>query len=138
VTALYTFRMVVLVFHSRDHVDQHTKEHLFESPPVVILPLLVLALPSLFLGTFAVGPMLFGDYFADSIHVAPANDVLARLGTDYHGVLGFLLHGLKAVPVWLALAGVLIAWWLYQRRPDLPERIARALGGVYRLLVWFR
>lgn len=135
ITALYTFRMVFLVFHGRDNVDQHTKEHLFESPPVVILPLIVLAIPSLVLGLFLVGPMLFGDYFADSIRVAPDHDVLAKLGADYHGIIGFILHGFMAAPVWLAAAGVLIAWFCYIRNPNLPGRIADRLGAVYRLLL---
>lgn len=135
ITALYTFRMVFLVFHGRDNVDQHTKEHLFESPPVVILPLLILAVPSLFIGAILIGPMLFGGYFADAIHVAPANDVLARLGEDYHGVLAFMLHGLTAPAVWLAAAGVVTAWYLYVVNPDLPGRLAAQLGAIYRVLV---
>lgn len=135
ITALYTFRMVFLVFHGRDNVDQHTKGHLFESPPVVILPLIVLAIPSLFLGFFGIGPMLFGDYFADSIYVAPAHDVLGEMSRDYHGVIAFMLHGLMAPAVWLAVAGVVIAWLMYIRFPDLPARLASGTGALYRLLV---
>ncbi|MDZ7737204.1 MAG: NADH-quinone oxidoreductase subunit L [Gammaproteobacteria bacterium] len=135
ITALYTFRMVFLVFHGRDNVDQHTKGHLFESPPVVILPLIVLAIPSLFLGFFGIGPMLFGDYFADSIYVAPAHDVLGEMAQGYHGVFAFMLHGLMAPAVWLAVAGVVIAWLMYIRFPDLPARLASGTGALYRLLV---
>jgi len=135
ITALYTFRMVFLVFHGRDNVDQHAKEHLFESPPVVLLPLMILAIPSLFLGLFTVGPVLFSDYFADAIYVAPSHDVMAELGHHYHGVLAFMLHGLKAAPVWLALAGVVVAWLLYVRFPGVPARLASASGVLYRILL---
>ena len=135
ITALYTFRMVFLVFHGRDNVEQHTKEHLFESPPVVLLPLIILAIPSLFLGLFTTGPVLFSDYFADSIYVAPAHDVMAELGQHYHGVIAFMLHGLMTPPVWLALAGVVIAWLLYVRFPAVPARLAAASGVLYRVLL---
>ncbi|MEX0951791.1 MAG: proton-conducting transporter membrane subunit, partial [Gammaproteobacteria bacterium] len=134
-TSLYSFRLLFLVFHGRDNVDQHAKEHLFESPPVVLIPLMVLAVPSLFLGLFLVGPMLFGNYFGDAIYVAPERDVLAQLGESYHGVLGFIAHGFVAVPVWLAAAGFVIAWYLYSCKPDWPAVIARRSGGLYRLLL---
>ncbi len=135
ITSLYSFRLLFLVFHGRDNVDSHAKGHLFESPPVVVLPLLILAVPSLLLGLVAIGPLLFGGYFAEAIHVAPAHDVLARLGEDYHGVLGFMLHGLMTPPLWLAVAGFIVAWYCYQLRPELPGRIAAASGGLYRLLL---
>ncbi|MGI8739897.1 MAG: NADH-quinone oxidoreductase subunit L [Gammaproteobacteria bacterium] len=124
VTALYTFRMFFLVFHGPERIDPHLKAHLHESPRVITWPLMALALPSVIAG-FVIGPLLFGGFFDDAIQVAPAHDVLGELAHHYHGVLSYILHGLTAPPVWLALAGLATAWWLYIQRPDLPAVIER-------------
>ena len=134
VTALYTFRMFFLVFHGRPRMDAHALEHLHESPAVVTVPLIGLAVPSVLAGAALVGPMLFGDYFHDAIRVLPGNDVLAEWGRHYSGVLGFVAHGLSAPPVWLAVAGVATAWYLYLARPELPERLRGALRPLHALL----
>jgi len=134
ITALYTFRMYFLVFHGRERMDAHTREHLHETPWVVTLPLVLLAIPSVFLGGWLVGSMVFGDFFAGAITVDPAHDVLARLGTDFHGWWAMLLHGLAMPPFWLALAGVALAWFLYMRRPDLPARIRSRFDTLYVVL----
>ena len=134
VTALYTFRMFFLVFHGRPRMDPHTLEHLHEGPAVITVPLIGLAIPSMLAGAVLVGPMLFGDYFRDAIRVLPANDVLAEWGGHYSGVLGFVAHGLSAPPVWLAMAGVVTAWYLYLARPDLPERLHGVLRPLQSLL----
>jgi NADH-quinone oxidoreductase subunit L len=140
VTALYTFRLFFMTFHGKERMDRHTWEHLHESPWVVTLPLSVLAVPSLIIGAFLVGPMLFGGYFKEAIVVAPAHDVLAEMGQGYHGVLGFTLHAFKAPAVWLSFAGVIVAWFLYIKMPELPAKIAEALKPLHTLLVnkyWF-
>ena len=134
VTALYTFRMFFLVFHGRPRMDAHALEHLHESPAVITVPLIGLAIPSVLAGAALVGPMLFGDYFHDAIRVLPGNDVLAEWGRHYSGVLGFVAHGLSAPPVWLAVAGVATAWYLYLARPELPERLRGALRPLHALL----
>ncbi len=103
ITALYSFRMFFLVFHGKERMDHHTQEHLHETPAVVTLPLILLAIPSVVAG-YVVGPVLFGDYFKDAIHVLPQHDVLAKLGENYHGVLGFIQHGVLAPPFFLAMA----------------------------------
>ncbi len=87
VTALYSFRMFFLVFHGEGPRDEHAREHIHESPWVVTLPLILLAIPSVFIGVFTVGPMLFGDYFGDAIHVAAIHDTLGEVGKGYHGPL---------------------------------------------------
>jgi len=115
-------------------MDADTRAHLHESPWVITFPLVMLAIPSVLIGWPAVGPLLFGGFFADSIFVLPANDVLAAMGEDYRSPTGFLVHGLGSVVPWLALAGVAAAWYLYLRRPDLPERIQNALSVPNRLL----
>jgi NADH-quinone oxidoreductase subunit L len=106
-----------------------------ESPWVVTVPLILLAIPSLFIGWFTIGPVLFGGYFGDAIHVSEAHNVLGELASEFHGPAAFTLHALKQFTVWLALAGVAAAWFLYIKRPDLPGRIAERFSGVYRVLV---
>jgi NADH-quinone oxidoreductase subunit L len=99
------------------------------------VPLAVLAIPSLIIGALLVGPMLFRGYFGESIYVAPAHDVLGKMGEHYHGVLGFTLHAFGAPPVYLAFAGIFIAWLCYIRYPALPGRLAERFSVVYTILV---
>ena len=106
-----------------------------ESPWVVTVPLILLAVPSVLIGLFTVGPVLFGGYFHEAIRVLPGHDVLAALGKDYHGVLGFIAHGLMAPPFWLAAAGVFTAWWLYMKQPALPAAIRARAEWLYQLLL---
>ena len=87
VTAFYSFRMFFLVFHGKERMDAHTREHLKESPAVVTIPLVLLAIPSVVIGAMAIELLLFGDFFQGSIYVAPAHDTLAEIGKGYHGVL---------------------------------------------------
>ena len=134
ITALYSFRLFFMVFHGRERMDEDARHHLHESPWVVTLPLVLLAIPSLIIGWPTIGPVLFGDYFAGAIFVAPAHDVLAEMGADYHGPLGFLLHGLSSPVLYLALAGVATAWYLYLKNPLLPKAIKERFEFIYRLL----
>ncbi|WJW76481.1 NADH-quinone oxidoreductase subunit L [Thiohalobacter sp. IOR34] len=134
VTALYSFRMYFLVFHGTPRMDAHTREHLRESPWVVTLPLVLLAIPSVLAG-YLIEPVLFGDYFKDVILVLPEHDVLAAIGEDFHGVLGFVTHAFGGPAVYLAAAGVLTAWYVYLVRPSLADLAAQKAGPLYRLLV---
>jgi NADH-quinone oxidoreductase subunit L len=134
VTAFYTFRLVFMTFHGQERMDEHTREHLHESPWVVTLPLVLLAIPSVVIGWPLVGALLFGDYFGNAVYVAPAHDVLARLGEHYHGPWAFVLHGLQSPILGLAAAGVMLAWYLYLKQPQLPERLRQRAGWLYTLL----
>jgi NADH-quinone oxidoreductase subunit L len=134
VTALYSFRLVFMTFHGRERMDEHTREHLHESPWVVTLPLIALAIPSIAIGWYTVGPVVFGGFFDGAIAHAP-NGPLAELGAEFHGPLAFLTHAFGSPAVWLALAGVATAWYLYLKRPELPDRIAALFPRLYRLLV---
>jgi len=135
VTAFYSFRLVFMTFHGEERMDHHTQEHLHESPWVVTVPLVLLAIPSIAIGWPAIGPLLFGDYFAGAIHVAPAHDVLGQLREDFRGPLPFLLHGLAGPAVWLAAAGVASAWYLCLKRPALAAALREKSDGLYTLLV---
>ena len=134
VTAFYSFRLLFMTFHGKERMDDHTREHLHESPWVVTLPLVLLAIPSLAAGWPSIGPLLFGDFFQAAITVAPGHDVLAHLGQEFHGPAAFVLHGLQGPAVWLALAGAASAWLLYIRRPELAARLRERSGALYTLL----
>jgi NADH-quinone oxidoreductase subunit L len=140
ITALYTFRMIFMTFHGEERMDAHTREHLHESPWVVTLPLVLLAIPSVVIGWLTVGPVLFHGYFDGAIVVHPEHDVLGEIGRDYSSPLGFMLHAFLSLPVYLAAAGVLLAWYLYLKRPDLPATLRGRLKPLYRVLdnkYWF-
>jgi len=150
VTALYTFRLVFMTFHGpeRFHDDHagsqgdqaHGKgdsgEHNHvphESPAVVTIPLILLAIPSICAG-WVIGPMLFGGYFGSAIVTAPAHDVLAQMGRDFHGVTAMMIHALGTAPFWLAIGGVATAAYLYLLRPDLPAVIKEKAGLIHTIL----
>jgi len=122
VTAAYTFRMVFMAFHGAPRFDAAHPPH--ESPRVVTLPLVLLAIPSAASGWF-VGSVVFGDYFQDAILEAER---------DYHGLLGYTVHGLVSAPFWLAVAGIAVAWFLYIKNTQLPKKIAIAFGPLYAIV----
>lgn len=134
ITAFYSFRMFFLVFHGEARMDIHTREHLRESPKVVTIPLILLAIPSVIAGAYYIEPMLFGNLFAESIYVKPEHDVLSKLGEGYSGVGGFIAHGMTALPFYLALAGLISAAYFYLYRPDIPAMLKEKLAFVYNIL----
>jgi len=153
VTAFYSFRMYFLVFHGKerfrhkpfpgehDHHDAHDDHghaghhEPHESPWVVTVPLVLLAIPSVLIGYLTIQPMLFGDFFKDSIFVnAAAHPALEELAEAFHGAAAMALHGLQTLPFWLALAGVVTAYVFYMLKPGIPAAIARTLSPIVRLL----
>jgi NADH-quinone oxidoreductase subunit L len=155
VTALYSFRMYFLVFHGEGprHFEPHHDEHdehgdaeaqghhlvvvepsPHESPWVVTVPLILLAIPSVFIGWYAIEPMLFGSFFDGVIHVAAIHDTLGQMGKGYHGQVGFIEHGMLAAPFWLAMGGLILAFVLYRLKPNLPGAIKARAGLLYRVL----
>ncbi len=135
ITALYTFRLLFVVFHGEERMDADTKQHAKESPAVVWVPLVLLAIPSVFIGLYAIGPILFGDYFGSSLVVKDEHDVLAVTGATFTDSWHMVVHAFTQIPVYLALAGTATAWYLYLRRPDLPQKISDKLVWIYNLLV---
>jgi NADH-quinone oxidoreductase subunit L len=135
VTALYSFRMFFLVFHGEERMDAHTREHVKESPLVVTVPLVLLAIPSVVIGWVTVEAVLFGGYFGEAIHVHPDRDVLGAVAAHGTNPLHFLLHGITGTPFMLAMAGVVTAWFLYLKRPDIVPAVTARLGALHRLLL---
>jgi len=134
ITALYSFRMFFLVFHGKERMDDHTREHLKESPWVVTVPLVLLAIPSLMIGYVTIGDMLFGDYFGDSIVVHESRDVLAQIGAGFTTAGGFMVHGLVTPAFWFAMAGLGTAWFVYMKRPDLADFAKQQCLPLFKLL----
>jgi NADH-quinone oxidoreductase subunit L len=153
ITAFYSFRMYFLVFHGKERFDQvpphehdpaeepdphhHQDEHHtpHESPWVVTAPLLLLAFPSVVIGFLTIQPMLFGDFFKDAIFVnAQHHPAMAEMAKEFHGPLQMALHALTTLPFWLALAGVVAAWYMYLVNPALPAAIRKIFQPIYTLL----
>jgi NADH-quinone oxidoreductase subunit L len=145
VTALYTFRLIFMTFHGAErfrsheahgagHGDGGHAHEPHETPAVVTVPLILLAIPSICAG-WVIGPVLFGGYFGHSIAVAPSHNVLALMGEEFHGVVAMTLHGLTTIVFWFAAAGIATAWYLYVKRPDLPQVISEKAGLIYTILV---
>ena len=156
ITAFYSFRMYFLVFHGKPRFDQNPEAHHdahdahdahgtghhaadahapHESPWVVTLPLVLLAIPSVLIGFITIQPMLFGEFFKDAIYVnLELHKAMEVLREEFHGPLQLALHGLSAAPFWLALAGVASAYYLYMVNPALPAAIKTRVQPLYTLL----
>jgi NADH-quinone oxidoreductase subunit L len=156
VTAFYSFRMYFLVFHGKErwmeakhdhghdnHGDHHhglgphDKPH--ESPWVVTVPLIALAIPSVVIGYLAIGPMLYGDFFKGVIFVDyAAHPVMVEMTHHFHEVFhsaaGMALHSLATLPFLLAASGVGLSWFFYMKRPDIPEAIKQRFSLIYSIL----
>ncbi|HEY9193860.1 MAG TPA: NADH-quinone oxidoreductase subunit L [Methyloversatilis sp.] len=118
--------------HAGAHDDDHAHEHHglapgqkpHESPWVVWLPLVLLAIPSVGIGYYTIQPMLFGDWFSGVVEVLPQHDTLEEIGHHFTTASAMAMHGVTALPFWLALGGVVLAWVMYIAVPSLPGRIA--------------
>ncbi len=153
VTSFYSFRLYFLVFHGKERYDQapaheheadeepdphhhhaeHTKPH--ESPWVVTVPLVLLAIPSVVIGYLTIGPMLFGDFFKGVIYVdAQRHGAMSELAEAFHGPLQMAVHAFSTAPFWLAVAGALSAYYMYMVNPALPAAIRKMAGPIYTVL----
>lgn len=133
VTAFYSFRMFFLVFHTEERMDEHTKSHLKESPWVVTIPLIALSIPALLSG-FLIDPLVVGDYFKGVISVEHHHEAIHHLTEHFHGALGFMLHGMMAPPFWLAMAGLISAWFIYTKKPEIAAATKARFGWMYSML----
>ena len=149
VTAFYAFRQYFIVFHGKErwreakhgHHDDHGHHHGLkpsdnphESPWVVTLPLILLAIPSVIIGYIAIEPMLYGDFFKDVIYVNhELHPVMHIMKEEFHGVMAMVSHSLHTPVLYLAIGGVLAAWFLYVKAPQLPAKIVQTFRPVYVL-----
>ena len=150
VTAFYSFRMYFLVFHGKERFDQNPDAHHHgnddhghghhdskphESPWVVWVPLVLLAIPSVFIGYMTIEPMLFGDFFKGAIFIdAEKHPGMEELAHLFHGRVEMALHAVSTAPFWLALSGVALSYYMYMINPALPAAIKKAVSPIYTLL----
>jgi NADH-quinone oxidoreductase subunit L len=156
VTAFYSFRMYFLVFHGEerfgknhhDHQGDHDDEEVsadhhhglapgqkpHETPWVVTLPLVLLAVPSVLIGYIAIEPMLYGGYFGDAIFISEHHPAMHELHEEFHGAFAMALHALTTLPFWLAVAGVGSSAYFYLKRPDIPAAIQKRFQFIYTVL----
>lgn len=140
ITAFYTFRMLFMTFHGSNRSGLEIRRDLHESPITVTLPLVILAIPALVVGFMYFSDILSGEFFGDAIFVLAEHDVTSQLATTYQDLSGITLvisalgHGLVTAPFWLAVGGILAAWYCYCRNLRLPMHIATTTKPLYRLL----
>ena len=149
VTAFYSFRMYFLVFHGEERYDQNPDAHHddhhghedhghdhspHESPWVVTVPLVLLAIPSVLIGFYTIDPMLFGEFFSDAIFInADKHSAMHELAHHYHGAVAMALHAFSTAPFWLAVAGVAASYYMYMINPSVPAAIKRVFNPIYVL-----
>ncbi len=155
VTAFYSFRMYFLVFHGEERYDQNPDAHHddhhahddhhghddhghdhgpHESPWVVTVPLILLAIPSVLIGFYTIDPMLYGEFFSDAIFInADKHPVMHELADEYHGAFAMAMHAFSSAPFLLALAGVVSSYYMYMVNPAVPTAIKRVFHPVYVL-----
>jgi NADH-quinone oxidoreductase subunit L len=149
VGGLYSFRLIFFTFHGEErfrhahddhghgahhdahddhgHHGPHGDHQPHESPKVVTVPLILLAIPAIGSG-WLIGSILYGNWFGDSIVISAAHKGMATMAAHFHGIFGMMMHGVMTLPFWLALAGAATAWYLYILRPDLPAVIKQKLA----------
>jgi NADH-quinone oxidoreductase subunit L len=145
ITAIYSFRLLYLTFHGKERfeVDHNAGDHPpsgqlahapQESPLVVTIPLILLAIPSIFIGWMTIEPILFGGWLEDSIFVLDKNNVLAELGERFHGATTMATHAISSLPFWLMMTGLVLSTLIYLGRPSIANTVRQRLPFLYRLL----
>jgi len=146
VGGLYSFRLIFYAFHGKERFGAHAAGHgndehghaghdqvPHESPAVVTVPLILLAIPSIAAG-WTIGTVLYGGYFGSAIYISAEHEGLAEMAKEFHGVVGMMLHGFTTLPFWFALAGAATAWYLYIVNPDLPAVLRQKAGWLVTIL----
>jgi NADH-quinone oxidoreductase subunit L len=133
-TALYSFRLFFMVFHTKERMDEKTRSHLKESPVVVLVPLIALAIPSMFIGYFLAPSIMSGEYFDDSIKVLAVHDTVAPLVEHYQHPFALALHGFMTLPFLLASLGVLTAFVFVVWKPELTPKVKKLFGPIIHVL----
>lgn len=135
-TPLYIFRALFLTFHGESRMSQEAREHVQESPWVVLIPLLALAVPSMIAGGMLIGPMLFATphLLGDSIFVLPQHNVLAQMASEFEGAKLMALNAGNSLTFWLAIAGISCAWIFNVEFPEVAEKLKKRFALLYAII----
>jgi NADH-quinone oxidoreductase subunit L len=145
ITSFYSFRLLYLTFHGKprytvdvgagDHPPDGVLQHVpHESPLVVTVPLILLAIPSIVIGYMTIEPVLFGGWLSDSVNILPQNDTVAAVGEHFHGPLAMATHALTTAPFWLMISGFVLATFIYMIRPSVADLLQQKMPRLHRLL----
>ena len=136
-TPLYIFRALFLTFHGKSHVSPELENHVQESPWVVLVPLIALAIPSVIAGGILIGPMLFNTphLLGNSIFVLPQHNAMALLAEEFHGATMMALTAGAHLTLWLSLAGIAAAWYFSIGYPAVAERLKARWAFIYSIIV---
>jgi NADH-quinone oxidoreductase subunit L len=145
ITYFYSFRLLYLTFHGQprytvdvgagDHPPDGVLQHVpHESPLVVTIPLILLAIPSVVIGYMTIEPVLFGGWLSDSINILPQNDTVAAVGEHFHGSLAMARHALGTAPFWLMITGFVLATFIYMIRPAVADLLQQKMPRIHRIL----
>lgn len=134
VTAFYTFRLFFLVFHGEERFDEHTRSQLHEPPAVVTVPLILLAIPSAIIGWLTIDAVLFSGFFDNAIVILKQHGAMAAVAEIFQGPAKFVVHGFVGLPLYLAAAGVISAWYIYLKNPSIADATRRRFNFIYNLL----
>jgi NADH-quinone oxidoreductase subunit L len=125
---------------AHDNHDDHAAHGLapgqkpHESPLVVTIPLIMLAIPSVLIGFFAIEPMLYGEFFKNVIFVGETHHAMEELRREFHGPFNMAIASLTSPTLWLAIAGVVSSYYFYLVKPSIPAAIKRNFHPIYALL----
>ncbi|MER8826999.1 NADH-quinone oxidoreductase subunit L [Mesorhizobium sp. M0938] len=133
-TSFYSWRLIFMTFHGQPRASHEVMHHVHESPPVMLVPLFILAVGALFAGVIFHGAFIgegYAEFWKASLFTLPENHIL---------------HDMHEVPLWVKLApfvamliGFAIAWQFYIRAPEMPKNLAAQHRGLYAFLLnkWY-
>ena len=133
-TSFYSWRLIFMTFHGKPRASHEVMHHVHESPPVMLVPLFVLAVGAIFVG------VVFYDYFIGEAYGAFWKGVLFTAEGNH------VLHDMHGVPMWVKLSpfvamilGLLVSWQFYIRNPQAPVNLAQRHHGLYKFLLnkWY-
>jgi len=135
ITALYSMRLLFLVFHGESRVDKHTEEHLHETAPSITVPLILLAIPSVVIGYFTIEPMLFGGWLDNGIYIDTSHESVAKLKHHFHSAFSLISHSVMTLPFWMMVGGIATAWLFSLYRTEWADVIQRRFKRINYVLV---
>ena len=138
ITSFYSFRLLFMVFHSKVNLDKKDYDNVKESPKVITIPLIMLAIPSVIVGYILIEPMLFAgsdNWLIKSIFISDINNVFSKLSESFLGASAMITHSFVTPPFWLMLFGAISAYLFIVKYPHWSDIFAKKLAIFYKILL---